>query len=222
MTGAVPDEAAQVEQICGALGLSADETQITALLRHLSLLRHWNSTYNLSAIRGPAEMLTQHLADCLAVVPALSRRGEAQRLLDVGSGGGLPGIVIAILLPHWQVTCVDAVAKKVAFLRQAAGALRLPNLQAEHARVEALQAAPFDLITARAFGSLADLVRLTARHLAPEGAWAAMKGRRPDDEIARLPPTVEVFHVEPLQVPGLSAQRCLVWMRPHGDSRAAN
>lgn len=123
-------------------------------------------------------------------------------------------MVIATLLPGWDVTCVDAVAKKIAFVRQVAGSLGLPNLHAEHSRVESLQALPFELITSRAFASLADFTALTRKHLAPGGAWLAMKGRVPDDEMAALPPDVDVFHVEPLHVPGLNAQRCLVWMQP--------
>jgi len=204
----------QLEPICAALGLTPSEAQSAALLQYLGLLQRWNAVYNLTAVRDPAGMLTQHLADCLAVIPPLARRAGKGRLLDVGSGGGLPGIVIATLLPGWDVTCVDAVAKKTAFVRQVAGALALPNLHAMHSRVEQLQATPFDLITSRAFASLTDFIALTRRHLAPDGAWMAMKGRAPDDEIAGLPPDVEVFHVEPLQVPGLDAERCLVWMQP--------
>lgn len=192
--------------------------QRDALLAYLALLQRWNATYNLTAVRDPAAMLTQHLADCLAVVPALQRHygrpPPAMRVLDVGSGGGLPGVVVAVLLPMLDVTCVDTVGKKAAFVRQAAAALALPNLHAVHARVEALQAAPFDLITCRAFASLTDFVRLTRTQLAPSGVWLAMKGRRPDDEIDALPASVQVFHVEPLTVPGLAADRCLVWMRP--------
>jgi len=204
----------ELEPICAALGLAPTEAQRSALLQYLDLLKRWNATHNLTAVRDHAGMLTQHLADCMAVIPPLTRRAGKGRLLDVGSGGGLPGVVIATLLPGWDVTCVDAVAKKVAFIRQVAGALALPNLHAVHSRVERLPAAPFDLITSRAFASLADFTALSRRHLAPAGAWMAMKGRAPDDEIAGLPPDVEVFHVEPLQVPGLDAQRCLVWMQP--------
>lgn len=182
-------------------------------MRYVELLQRWNATYNLTAVRSPADILTHHLVDCLAVVPALQRHAAGGRLLDVGSGGGLPGVVIALMLPDWQVTCVDSVGKKAAFVRQAAGALGLANLHAAHARVEALKAPAFDVVTARAFASLADLVRLTRPHLAPGGIWMAMKGRTPDDEIRDLPADVEVFHVEQLTVPGLDAQRCLVWMR---------
>jgi len=210
LSALLPDE---IESLCGRLGLTPSAEQVAALRGYLDLLQRWNQTYNLTAVRERGAMLTQHLADCLALVPALQRRQPA-RVLDVGSGGGLPGVVIAALLPECDVTCVDAVGKKMAFVRQVAGALRLPNLHAQHSRVEALRSPAFDLITSRAFASLADFVALTARHLAPGGVWVAMKGKTPDDEIAALPPTVEVFHVEQLAVPGLDAQRCLVWMQP--------
>ena len=193
---------------------TADDPRIE---RYLSLLVKWNAAYNLTAVRDPAQMRVQHLADCLAVIEPLRRqlgRGRPARVLDVGSGGGLPGVVLAIAEPLWDVTCVDAVGKKAAFIRQVAGELALPNLHAEHARVEALQGQVFDVITSRAFASLSDFIDLTRVLLASGGVWMAMKGKRPDDEIAALPPNVTVFHVEPLQVPGLDAQRCLVWMRP--------
>jgi 16S rRNA (guanine527-N7)-methyltransferase len=211
-----------IGDICSSLGLAASPTQVDALQRYLELLQRWNATYNLTAVRDRQAMLTQHLADCLAVVPALQGRALAGRLLDVGSGGGLPGVVIATLLPGWQVTCADAVGKKMAFVRQVVGGLPLPNLRAEHVRIEALQAAPFDVITSRAFASLADFTRLTRHLLTPGGAWMAMKGRVPDDEMAALPAGVQVFHVEQLRVPGLDAQRCLVWMReqPAADALA--
>ncbi|MBK7275993.1 MAG: 16S rRNA (guanine(527)-N(7))-methyltransferase RsmG [Betaproteobacteria bacterium] len=207
----VPSE---LDPICAELGLAPTSAQTSALSNYLDLLQRWNATYNLTAVRDRAGMVTQHLADCLAIIPPLQRRATQGRLLDVGSGGGLPGVVIATLLPGWDVTCVDAVAKKIAFVRQVAGSLGLPNLHAEHSRVESLRALPFDLITSRAFASLADFTALTRKHLAPGGAWLAMKGRVPDDEMAALPPDVHVFHVEPLHVPGLNAQRCLVWMQP--------
>ena len=158
-------------------------------------------------------MLTQHLADCLAVVRPVQRVAAQGRLLDVGSGGGLPGVLLAIMLPALDVTCVDSVGKKAAFIRQAAGTLGLQNLHAAHARVEALAVNPFDLITSRAFASLADFTHLSRPLLAPGACWMAMKGKRPDAEIAALPPGIDVFHVEPLLVPSLDAERCLVWMR---------
>jgi 16S rRNA (guanine527-N7)-methyltransferase len=203
--------AASLAAICAALGLDVTPAQVEALERYLALLQRWNSTYNLTAVRDPAQMLTQHLADCLAVVKPLAARLPAGRVLDVGSGGGLPGVVLAIL--GWDVTCVDTVGKKAAFIRQAAAELRLPRLQAAHARVEQLKVAPFDVVTSRAFSSLTDFVTLSGSLLKPGGCWMAMKGRVPDEEIAALPAGVQVFHVEHLTVPGLDAQRCLVWMR---------
>jgi 16S rRNA (guanine527-N7)-methyltransferase len=162
-------------------------------------------------------MRVQHLADCLAVVEPLRRQlGQAKsaRVLDVGSGGGLPGVVLAIAETAWDVTCVDSVAKKAAFIRQVAGELALPNLHAVHTRVQALRAEPFDVIASRAFASLAEFTHSTRALLAPAGVWMAMKGKHPADELAALPIGVTAFHVEPLHVPGLDAERCLVWMRP--------
>jgi 16S rRNA (guanine527-N7)-methyltransferase len=205
-----------VADISSRLGLDINPAQGELLQRFMALLQRWNGTYNLTAVRDPAQMLTQHLADCLAIVPALRRHCEtasAKRMLDVGSGGGLPGVVLAILERSLSVTCVDTVGKKAAFVRQVAAELSLRNLHAEHVRVEQLAAAPFDIVTSRAFASLVDFTSLTRRHLAPGAVWMAMKGKRPEDEMAALPADVEVFHVEQLTVPGLDAERCLVWMR---------
>ena len=198
-----------------ALAVPLSAPQADLLFAYLAMLQRWNSTYNLTAVRDPEQMLTQHLADCLAVIQPLRRFcGDAtHRLLDVGSGGGLPGVVIAALNPQLDVTCVDSVGKKAAFVRQVAGELRLPNLHAEHARVEQLTLPPVHLVTSRAFASLADFTRLTRQHVACGGAWLAMKGKHPAEEIDGLPRDVEVFHVEQLSVPGLDAARCLVWMR---------
>ncbi len=207
-----------IDTLCKALGLRPDATQLGALHDFLALLQRWNATYNLTAVREPEAMRIQHLGDCLAVVRPLSTRGPSGRLLDVGSGGGLPGVVLAIMQPTWDVTCVDAVGKKAAFIRQAAGHLRLTNLHAAHARVQDLRLPPFDLITSRAFASLADFTTWSASHLSPAGVWMAMKGKAPLDEIAALPPEIEVFHVEPVQVPGLDADRCLVWLRKRGTA----
>lgn len=205
-----------LEGACDSLGLALDPAALDRLLAYLALLQRWNATYNLTAVRDPGEMLTQHLADCLAVVGPLRRQlgaGTSRRVLDVGSGGGLPGVVLAVLEPGWSVTCVDAVGKKAAFIRQVAVELRLRNLAAEHARVESLKAGGFDLITSRAFASLADFVSLTRKLLAADGVWAAMKGKTPDAELAAVPAGIAVFHVEPIAVPGLDAERCIVWMR---------
>ncbi len=221
MTSATPTARADLERAAQVLGLPLASAQADTLLAYLSLLQRWNATYNLTAVRDPAQMLVQHLVDCLAVVPPLVRAlGEqgGTRVLDVGSGAGLPGVVIAVLCPAVQVVCVDTVGKKAAFVRQAAMELGLANLQAEHARVETLKQPPFDLITSRAFASLADFVTLTRHLLAPGGRWMAMKGQRPDAELSSLPPGVRLDGVEPLAVPGLAAERCLVWLRPEVPS----
>jgi 16S rRNA (guanine527-N7)-methyltransferase len=199
------------------LRLQVSHQQADTLLAFLGLLRRWNATYNLTSVRDPAAMLTQHLADCLAVVEPVRRHlneTRPYRLLDVGSGGGLPGVVIAVMCPNIHVVCVDAVGKKAAFVRQASSELRLNNLQGEHARAERLTLPAFDLITSRAFASLDDFVKLTRQQLTPGGCWMAMKGKSPDAEVAALPADVVVFHVEHLVVPGLDAERCLVWIRP--------
>lgn len=216
--GPVPSaEMAALRQDAAALGLTLPEGALDRLVTYLALLRRWNAAYNLTAVRDAAQMRVQHLADCLAVIGPLRRQigdGRPQRILDVGSGGGLPGVVLAVASPAWDVSCVDAVGKKAAFVRQMAGELALPNLHALHARVESLPGPPFDVITSRAFGSLSEFVRVSRSLLAPGGVWMAMKGRRPANELAGLPADVEVFHVEPLAVPGLAAERCLIWMHP--------
>lgn len=199
-----------------ALSLPDDDDRVGRLLGYLDLLHKWNQAYNLSAVRDPLQMVHQHLLDCLAVLPPLDRhlQGRDARILDVGSGAGLPGVVWAVMRPGWAVCCVDAVAKKASFVRQAATELGLRNLRSEHARVEQLHLPQFDVVVSRAFASLADFSTLTRHHLLPGGCWLAMKGKLPDEEIVALPADVQVFHVEQLQVPGLDAQRCLVWMRP--------
>jgi 16S rRNA (guanine527-N7)-methyltransferase len=198
-----------------ALGVALTDRQVEQLLDYLELIGKWNKVYNLTAVRERAEMLTQHLLDSLAVIAPLRRQsdGGAVRLLDVGSGAGLPGVVIAICCPEIQVDCVDAVAKKVAFIQQVAATLKLPNLRGVHERVERLSG-PYEVLASRVFASLADFVNWSAGALAPDGVWLAMKGRRPDAEIADLPPTAAMFHVEQLRVPELDAERCIVWMRP--------
>jgi 16S rRNA (guanine527-N7)-methyltransferase len=203
-----------------ALGLALTESQLESLLGYLDWIAKWNRVYNLTALRDPDEMLTHHLLDSLAVVRSLQAHLQHRclarpRLLDVGSGAGLPGVVLAITCPELEVSCVDTVAKKALFIQQVAAALRLPNLQGIHARVESLTQV-FDVITSRAFASLADFTQWSAGALAARGVWLAMKGKQPVDEMRALPAGVEVFHVEPLAVPGLGAERCLVWMRRSG------
>lgn len=216
-----------------ALGLSLDEHQQNQLLDYVDLMGKWTRVYNLTAVRDPKEMLTHHVLDSLSVVLPMRRQLEALRierlgnlpgdqdkvapqkpfaLLDVGSGAGLPGVVIAITCPEIQVTCLDAVAKKVAFIQQVAATLKLSNLARLHARIETIAQA-YDIISSRAFSSLADFVSGSHKALAAGGVWMAMKGKNPEEEFAALPNMAKVFHVEQLQVPGLDAQRCLVWMR---------
>lgn len=210
------EEGLRAELASGAarLGLSLSDSQLTQLLSYLGLLQKWGKVYNLTALKTPAEMLSHHLLDSLSVIQPLlhQTRGKALSLLDVGSGAGLPGVVIAICLPELKVDCVDTVAKKAAFVQQVAATLGLPNLRGLHARVERL-AGPYDVVSSRAFASLADFVAWSRAALAPTGIWLAMKGKRPGDELADLPSGVEVFHVEQLEVPGLDAERCIVWMR---------
>lgn len=216
---------AQIRQACSQLGLAISDAQNQQLLAYLDLLQRWNKVYNLTGLRHPADMLTHHLLDCLATLPALTNHIQAQslakpQLLDVGSGGGLPGVVLAIMAPHWQVHCVDAVGKKAGFIRQVAAELRLAGLQGLHSRVERLQApgSGYDVIVSRAFASLADFSTLTHQLLSPNGSWAAMKGKPSADELHSLPPGVEVFHVEQLQVPLLAVERCIVWMKCRNTS----
>jgi len=217
----VTERAGRLGAAAEALGLELTDGQFEQLLSYLELIAKWNKVYNLTAVRDPEEMLVQHLFDSLAVVGPLRRYtgGRPVRLLDVGSGAGLPGVVIAIGCPEVQVECVDTVGKKAAFVQQAAAQLRLPNLRGLHDRVENLKG-PYDLICARAFASLPDFVSWSSAALAEQGAWLAMKGKHPDSEIAELPPAAEVFHVEQLSVPELAAERCIVWMRKRGREQS--
>ena len=202
-----------LEEGARALGLALTAQQSDRLLAYAALILKWNKVYNLTALRDPQAVLTHHLLDSLSVIEPLARMWPAAgSLLDVGSGAGLPGAVIAVMRDDIDVRCLDAVAKKVAFVQQVAAELQLPNLHGVHARVESLDGA-YDVVSSRAFASLADFFNGSARLLAPKGVWLAMKGKRPTDEIAALPASVEVFHVEQLSVPGLDADRCIVWAR---------
>ncbi|PUE06683.1 16S rRNA (guanine(527)-N(7))-methyltransferase RsmG [Limnohabitans sp. T6-5] len=197
------------------LGLQLSPEQQQRLLDYMGLIQKWNKVYNLTALRDPADMLTHHLLDSLTALAPLARytQGQSMRVLDVGSGGGLPGVVLAICMPELNVTCVDTVAKKAAFVQQVAVSLKLPNLKGLHARVESLTD-PYQVICSRAFASLPDFVTWSRSALAEGGVWMAMKGKHPQDEIDALPADVKVFHVEPLTVPGLDVDRCMVWMKP--------
>ena len=199
------------------LGLTLDDAQLGLLMAFLDLLQKWNKVYNLTSVRDPQEMLTHHLLDSLAAVPPLQRylagQGLAEpKLLDVGSGGGLPAVVFAICLPQLDVSCVDTVGKKVAFIQQVAASLRLRNLRGIQSRVEGLTQS-YDVVSCRAFAALQDFTAWSAQTLKAVGMWLAMKAKRPDDELALLPASVQVLNIESLSVPGLDAERCIVWMR---------
>jgi len=202
------------------LHLSLSNAQVQGLLDYQNLIGKWNKVYNLTAVRDPAEMLTHHLLDSLAAVAPLQKHLQNRsltnaRVLDVGAGAGLPGVVLAICCPTLAVTCVDTVGKKAAFIKHVALALGLPNLMGLHARVETITQ-PFDVICSRAFASLADFTGWSQAALAPGGAWMALKGKHPAEELAMLPPNVAMFHVEPLTVPGLAAERCIIWLQKAG------
>ncbi|MET3392910.1 16S rRNA (guanine(527)-N(7))-methyltransferase RsmG [Variovorax atrisoli] len=195
------------------MGVALSDAQGEQLLAYGTLMLKWNKVYNLTALRDPASVLTHHLLDSLAAVAPLQREWAGKgKLLDVGSGGGLPGVVIAIMRPDLEVSCLDAVAKKAAFVQQVAAELELPNLRGLHARVESL-AGSYEVISSRAFASLPDFFNGSMNLLAPGGVWLAMKGKVPTDELAAVPEGVSVFHVEQLTVPGLDAERCIVWAR---------
>lgn len=201
-----------------ALGLVLTDAQIQHLLDYAALIQKWNKVYNLTALRDPADMLTHHLLDSLTAIAPLRRHTQGQpiKVLDVGSGGGLPGVVLAICMPELNVSCVDTVAKKAAFVQQVAVSLKLPNLRGLHARVESLTE-PYQVICSRAFASLPDFVTWSRSALSEGGVWMAMKGKHPQSEIDALPTDVQVFHVEPLTVPGLDVERCMVWMKAKTD-----
>ena len=215
----------QLEQGAAKLSLNLSIEQLDKLMDFLDLLQKWNKVYNLTSVRDPQEMMSLHMLDSLAAVPALRRHvaelskpaGKRVMQLDVGSGGGLPGVVFAVCCPEVDIHCVETVGKKAAFLPQSAVALKLPNLKGIHARVETLHG-PYDIVSCRAFASLVDFTTWSRAAIAADGIWFAMKGKHPQDEIDALGNNVHVFHVEPLNVPGLDAERCIVWAKPVADT----
>ncbi|TAL56008.1 MAG: 16S rRNA (guanine(527)-N(7))-methyltransferase RsmG [Pandoraea sp.] len=219
MTEAAPRDALAIllRDGAAALGVTLSEVQQASLLDYLALLSKWNGVYNLTAIREPRQMLIQHVLDSLAIVPHLAKT-PIRHVLDVGSGGGLPGVVLAIARPDWQVTLNDIVHKKSAFQVQAKVALRLGNLSVVTGRVQTLRpgvevAGLFDAIVSRAFAELSDFVSLAGPLLAPDGVLWAMKGVLPAQEIAALPDGWRVEEVVRLSVPQLDAERHLIAVR---------
>jgi 16S rRNA (guanine527-N7)-methyltransferase len=190
--------------------LEVTPAQQEQLMDYLGLMFKWNAVYNLTSLRDPMQMVTHHLLDSLAAVPAFS---EARNVLDVGSGGGLPGIVLAIVRPDMKVSMIDTVHKKTAFLTQVKAELGLANVTVYTARVEQLQVSEkFDVITSRAFADLSDFVNWSSHLLAEPGRYIALKGVAPEDERQRLPAAWRVSGVQPLQVPRLGAERHLVFI----------
>jgi 16S rRNA (guanine527-N7)-methyltransferase len=209
-------ETAAIRRGADELGVTLSENQAERLAQYARLLLKWNRVYNLTARTVPEDVLTHHLLDSLSIVPEVARaiEGRAGRVLDVGAGGGLPGIPVAIALPDARLTLIDAVQKKAAFLAQARLELELENVTTAHARIEDYRAPPFDVVTARAFASLEDLVRLTTHLVREDGSWLAMKGAYPAQEIRALDATaVEMVRAVKLRVPHLNAERHLVILR---------
>jgi 16S rRNA (guanine527-N7)-methyltransferase len=190
------------------LGLAVDETAVERLLDYVELLERWNATYNLTAVRDPAEMVTRHLLDSLAVAPHVT----GATLADLGSGAGLPGIPLAIIAPEREVLLVDSNGKKARFLREAVRRLGLAQVSVAESRVENVSGT-FDCITARAFASLAEMLATGGHLLAQDGTWLALKGRFPQDELTAVPAEFRVVDVIALRVPGLDADRHLVVIR---------
>jgi 16S rRNA (guanine527-N7)-methyltransferase len=191
--------------------ISLQESQIKKLIDYVALLTKWNAVYNLTAVRDPAQMIHQHILDSLAACFAFN---GAHNVLDVGAGGGLPGIVLAITRPDMQISMIDIVQKKTAFLTQAKTELALNNVTVHTARVEQLEVPhKFDVITSRAFAELCDFVNWSAHLLAEGGSFIAMKGVLPREEIARLPKGWQVTEIKPLQVPALNAERHLIFIK---------
>jgi 16S rRNA (guanine527-N7)-methyltransferase len=195
------------------LGLHLSTTQINLMLDYLTLLVKWNSVYNLTAVRNPNDMIKQHLLDSLSAVKAFQ---EAKNVLDVGSGGGLPGLVLAIVYPACSVSLIDTVSKKTAFLTQVKTELALSNLTVYTGRVEQLEVRQkFDVITSRAFSELTNFINWSAHLLADGGRFVAMKGQLPTGEMEQLPPEWIVTSVEVLSVPGLDVARHLLTIKKH-------
>ena len=205
------NQAQQLRDGIQALGLDIDEAKQAKLLDYAALLQKWNKTYNLTALRDPAQTVSHHLLDSLTLLPYIE---HAQTMLDVGSGGGQPGIPTAICRPDLDITLLDANTKKTTFLRQAVIELGLNNVTVASGRVEEMHDKKVDVVTSRAFAELKDFISLTAHLLNEQGYWAAMKGVYPYEELEQVPENVEIVKVDKLSVPMLEAERHMVIMKP--------
>jgi 16S rRNA (guanine527-N7)-methyltransferase len=209
----------RLRSAAAAVCVPLEEQQTLQLINYLGLLERWNAVHNLSALHETDDLLVRHVFDSLPLASVLMRYASERdlqrlRVLDAGSGSGFPAVVLAVAQPRWAVTAVDSVAKKVAFVRQAASECGIANLRAVRSRVEELSPAhAFDVIVSKALGTLDDLVMMSLPALAEGGVWVAQKGKIPRAEIERLGAGFQVFHVEPVKVPELAEERCLVWIR---------
>lgn len=194
-----------------AMNLELSTAQQLMLLEYVSLLKKWNSTYNLTALRDERTMISHHLLDSLTLLPYVA---NAKTLMDVGSGGGMPGIPTAICLPDLQITLLDSNTKKTTFLQQAVIELGLKNVTVASGRVESMHDKSVDVVTSRAFAELHDFIALTKHLLNENGYWAAMKGVYPYEELENVPENIEVYQIDKLNVPTLNAERHMVLMRP--------
>ncbi len=202
--------AASIARDAALMGIAVDSIQAEKLAAYIGLLTKWNRVYNLTAIRDPEQMRVQHVLDSLSLLPHLDA-DKVRSVIDVGTGGGTPGVILAIMRPDWQITLNDIVQKKIAFLTQVKSTLHLANIAVINGRVETLTSVSgYDAVTSRAFADLADFARWAGHLVAPQGAMYAMKGLQPDDEIARLPDGATVRDITPLMVPHLVGERHLV------------
>lgn len=203
----------QLKSGLAAMNLELSTAQQLLLLEYMALLKKWNSTYNLTALRDGSKMLSHHLLDSLTLLPYVQ---NARTLMDVGSGGGMPGIPTAICRPDLQITLLDANTKKTTFLQQVVIELGLKNVTVASGRVEAMHDVKVDVVTSRAFAELADFIALTKHLLNEQGYWAAMKGVYPYEELENVPDNIDVYQIDTLEVPTLNAERHMVLMRPKG------
>lgn len=207
----------RLSQAAQQMGLSLDDKQRQDILLYLELIQKWNKTYNITAIKDAEQILIQHLFDSLSVIPSLIERFDVSApltVLDVGSGGGLPGVIIAICCPQWQITCIDAVEKKTTFITMVAGRLGLKNLRSKHGRIEEYISNTADLVISRAFASLSDFANWSGHTLKLDGELAAMKGHYLEDEVAELESSTDwqLSSWHKLHVVDMDAERCLIWM----------